>query len=212
MSDRCLNLTELDGLADLAAGDPRLAHVENCPRCRALARSQAAFLDPANIPPEADLEDAEARLTAALAEEMGGPVPVVRPPTSFWTPFRVRTLAAAAAVVIVAVGLSLVDIGPQAPPAEPVLRNSGASSAPWRCRLDMLEAGDLRLSWPTVAAATDYRVIVFSIDLEELATFAAGPVTSFTVIPPPGAAFCRVVALRAGDEIRRSDPVYFDDN
>lgn len=208
MSDRCLKPEEL---ADLATADPRWAHVENCPACQAVLKSLAAFLDPADMPTAADLADADARLSAALEQEIGSGGKVVRPAPTFWTPFRVRTLAAAAAVLVVAVGLSLVRTGQVGPTPEPVLRGIGAPAAPLGCQVAMLEKGAFRVRWPQVFEATGYRVVVYGDDLQKRATFDSGPATTYELIPPPGAAFCRIVALRPGDELERSDPAYFDE-
>ena len=56
-----------------------------------------------------------------------------------------------------------------------------------------------------------YRVVVYGADLEELMDHDAGSTTSLELRPPDEAAFCRVIALRDGDEVARSDPAYFDD-
>jgi hypothetical protein len=175
-------------------------------------KSFAAFMDPADIPESADLADAQVRLSAALAGEIGGDGPVdqvLRPASSFWNPFRVRMIAAAAAVVIVAVGLSVTRFGPEIPPQEPVLRGAGDVAAPFRCIVVGLEDGGYRLSWPAVEEAATYRVVIYGADLEELMDHDAGSATSLELRPPDGAAFCRVIALRDGDEVVRSDPAYF---
>jgi hypothetical protein len=132
--------------------------------------------------------------------------------STFWNPFRVRTFAAAAAVVIVAVGLSLVRPGSEViSPEEPVLRGIGEQAAPFRCQMEMLDDGGFRVSWPGVSEATGYRVVVFGEDLAELAGFDVGMETTFEIKMPKGAAFCLVIALRDGDELGRSDPAYFGD-
>jgi hypothetical protein len=218
MNDRCLNPEEL---ADFPAEDPRWSHVDDCPRCQAVMKSFAAFMDPADVPEGADLADAHARLSAALDREIGsgssvdpgkpkGPeAQVIRPATSFWNPFRVRALAAAAAVVIVAVGLSVTRYGPETPPREPVLRAAGDVAAPFRCEITGLENGGYLLSWPEVEEATSYRVVVYRADLEELMDYDVGDTTSLELELPEDGAFCRVIALRDGDEVKRSEPAYF---
>jgi len=212
MSDICLKPEEL---ANFTAEDPRWAHVDDCARCQALLRSYASFVDPVDIPSGADLEDADLRLAAALDREIGmggSDGEVLRPASTFWNPFRVRTLTAAAAVVIVAVGLSLVRPGSEViSPGELVLRGIGAPSAPFRCQMEMLDDGGFRVSWPGIAEATGYRLVVFGEDLEELTGFDVGMKTTFEIQVPKGAAFCRVIALRDGDELGRSDPAYFGD-
>ncbi len=212
MNDRCLNPAEL---ADFPAEDPRWSHVDDCPRCQAVMKSFAAFMDPADVPEGADLADAHARLSAALDREIGSGdsnPQVIRPATSFWNPFRVRTLAAAAAVVIVAVGLSMMRYGPEAPPQDPVLRGAGDVAVPFRCEITVLERGVYLLSWPEVEEATSYRVVVYRADLEKLMDREVGGATSLELKLPKGGAFCRVIALRDGDEVARSGPAYFDDS
>ncbi len=211
MNDQCLTPEEL---VDISTEDPRRTHVDDCPRCQAVMKSFAAFMEPVDIPESADLADAQARLSAALAGEIGGDGPVdrvLRPASSFWNPFRVRMIAAAAAVVIVAVGLSVTRFGPETPPQEPVLRGAGDVVAPFRCEVLGLGDGGFRLSWPVVEGAVTYRVVVYRADLKELMDHDAGGATSLDLRPLGGAAFCRVIALRDGDEVARSDPAYFDD-
>jgi hypothetical protein len=205
MRDGCF---KPDELADLAADDPRLAHLEECPRCRAVMMSFESFMDPGDIPAGADVADANARLTAALDQEIS----VVRPAPTFWTPFRVRSLSAVAAVLIVAVGLSLFGSGPEVISTEgPVLRGVGAPAAPFRIAMSKQENGAFWLSWPGVEGATGYRVVVYGEDLEVISGFDAELATAFKLEPPAGAAFCRVIAFRDGDELGTSEPGYFDD-
>lgn len=204
MTDQCLNPEEL---AELAAEDPRRAHVEGCPRCQAIMTSFASFMDPADIPAGADLKDANARLSAALDREIGGAV--VRPAPTFWTPFRVRALASVAAVVIVAVGLSLVRPGSKVMTnSEPVLRGMESPVAPFRIDLARLDDGRFQLNWSPVEEATGYRVVIYGEDLGELAGFEVGAAITFSFEAPVGAAFCRVIAFRDGDELMKSEPVY----
>ncbi len=205
MNDGCF---KPDELVDLKADDPRRAHLDECPRCRAVMMSFEAFMDPADVPAEAKVADAEARLSAALEQEMG----VTRPAPTFWTPFRVRTFAAAAAVLIVAVGLSLFGGGPEVIPADgPVLRGAGSPAAPFRVEMSKLENGEFRISWPKIEGATAYRVVVYGEDLEAIMGYDTESATAFKLEPPAGAAFCRVIALRDGDELGTSEPGYFDD-
>ena len=213
MNERCLNPEEL---ADFPAEDPRRAHVDDCPRCQAVMKSFAAFMNPADVPEGADLADAHTRLSGALDREIGpgdsmdSNAQVIRPTTSFLSPFRVRTLAAAAAVVIVAVGLSLTRYGPETPPQDPVLRGAGDVVVPFHCEITVLKNGGYLLNWPEVEEATSYRVVVYRADLEKLMDHDVGNATSLELKLPKGGAFCRVIALRDGDEVARSGPAYFD--
>ena len=195
----------------MSADDPRRIHVDGCPRCQAVMKSFVAFMDPADVPGAADLADAHARLSDALDREIGTGAKVVRPGSGFWTPFRVRMIAAVAAVLVVAVGLSVFRAGPDGlAPGEPVLRGVGAPAVPFRVETIPLESDGFQLRWPGVAEATGYRVVVYGEDLLEITGFDVGLETTFKFEPPIGAAFCRVIALRDGDELERSDPAYFD--
>ncbi len=207
MSDRCLTPKEL---AELSPDDPRRAHVDGCPRCQSIMKSFAAFMDPANVPEEADLTDARARLSGALEREIGSGAGAARPGAGFWNPFRVRMIAAVAAVMVVAVGLSLFRAGPDGmAPGEPVLRGVGAPAAAFRVDTIHMENGGYQLRWLGVAEATGYRVVVYGEDLEEIMGLDVGLETTFKFEQPDGAAFFRVIALRDGDELAKSDPAYF---
>ena len=212
MSERCLNMEELTGMP---TDDPRRAHLDACPRCQAVVKSLAEFMDPQDVPQGADVADAHARLAAALDREITPQENVIRPASSFWTPFRVRTIAAAAAVVIVAVGLSMFGSGwgpgpGVLPNQKPVLRGIGTPAAPFLCQLELLSGGRFQASWPGIAGATGYRVVVYGQDLRKLIAFEAGSTTQLVIQMPVGGAFCRVIALKDGDELARSNPAYFD--
>lgn len=210
MNNQCPNPEEL---TDFPIEDPRQAHVDDCPRCQAVLMSFDAFMDPSDVPEGADLADAQAGLSEALAVEIGGSAPdgeVVRPASTFWNPFRLRGIAAAAAVVIVAVGLSMVRISSESPSSQgPVLRGAGDMVAPFRCEVTGLEKGGYLLSWQGVEEATSYRVVVYRADLDELMNYDVGGATSHELELLEGGAFCRVIALKDGDEILRSEPAYF---
>ncbi|MCP4573781.1 MAG: hypothetical protein GY838_15590 [bacterium] len=209
MTEHCPSVEELGDLRGLSADDPRAVHAAACPRCQALLAALDSFLDPTDPPTTSDLPDARTRLDAALEQEIHGTsTNVVRPQPHFWTPFRVRTVAAAAAVLLVAVGLTLVDKDPWIPGSDPVLRGGDETAAPFPCVVEVLDSGDHRLSWPTVAEADAYTVVVFSADLEELARLEAGASVTMEVATPADAAFCHVLALRGGDEIERSEAAY----
>jgi hypothetical protein len=69
----------------------------------------------------------------------------------------------------------------------------------------------VRLAWSAADGAEAYRVTFFDTDLNELSTLEAGPGTSLeldvSALPAPREEIVwLVVALRGGDEIRRSRP------
>lgn len=203
-------MEEIGAMTELPVGDSRRAHLEECPRCQGLAKSFVAFMAPVDVPVEADIADANTRLSAALTREIGGEAggSIVRPATFRQRFLGMRSLTAAAAVVAVALGLSLMRGGPAAPPLEPILRGAGDELAPFRCEVSVVAGQEYRLSWATVAAGTTYRVEVYGEGLEELAAYDVGDALSFALQPPVGAAFCVVIALAGGDEVMRSQPAY----
>ena len=123
-----------------------------------------------------------------------------------------RVLSAVAAVLVVAVGLSLFGGGPEiVPPGEPVLRGVDDSSGRFLCRFDNPTGpGDPQLSWTEFDGATEYKVVAYDLQLNELAVFEAGSETSLVLDPPFNTSFFRVIALKDGDELARSEPAYFD--
>jgi hypothetical protein len=181
-------------------------------------KSFEAFMDVTDVPAGADVADAHARLSAALGgeigvEEFGEPEgEIMRPAPSFWTPFRVRVVGAVAAVLFVAVGLTaFTPDSTVISEGEPVLRGIGAPNAPFLVEMSRMENGEFRLSWPSVAEATGYRVVVYGEDLEVLAGFDAGTDLAFEFEAPDGAVFCWLIVYRDGDEIGKSEPTYLDD-
>ncbi len=153
MSDQCLTIEDLGELAELPVGDSRRAHLDGCPRCQGLVASYAAFFTPEDIPPEADVADAGARLSAALEREIGAETGgnIVRPASFTQRFLGMRPLAAAAAVLVVALGLSLMRDGPGAPPLEPVLRGAGDEVVAFQGEAVALAGDGYRLRWPAAA-------------------------------------------------------------
>lgn len=212
MANPCPTLEELTAWADLPAGDARRAHLQSCARCQAVVTSYAAFMEPENLPAGADLQDAHDHLSASLDREIGvgGVGEVVRPAPSRWRPFSWPSAAAVAAVIVVAVGLSVMRGGIERPPQRDVLRGGPDTAAAFSGEILAGEDSGYRVSWPAAAdPEAAYQVVVYGADLAELARYDVGTTTVLNLTPPTGAAFCQVVALRHGDEITRSQPIYF---
>lgn len=204
MNGACYPLDELERVAALPAGDPGLAHLAGCPRCRARLASYRSFAAGAAAA-GADPDDAEGRLAQALHRAIAE-TPRARsrrfgpPAHGAWRP-----ALALAAVLVAAVGLWRFAATPRPGAVEPpVLRGETvAAPAPVPLAGRALADGRLVLSWRRQPGADAYRVALHGADLAEAARVEAG--NDSTVSVSPGAArFWRVIALRGGDEIGRS--------
>ena len=98
----CLPVEEIGAALDRGSKDPARVHVEECPRCRALAKELTAFRTGADRADDLAVE----RLHRALRSEIFGEQhQVVRRPriVPMWRP-----VLAAAAIVLVVIGMCLV--------------------------------------------------------------------------------------------------------
>jgi len=229
----CLSDDELGELENLPAGDSRMRHVEQCPRCRAGLRSYREFMSDAG-PPATDRERAARReLSAALDREILGvttsqdsvaePAPVV----PAWRPFRwllgapphplLRPALAIASVALVAFGVT--QIASQLGGGHPtgIVRGGTGNgvAAPMIVARVVLSGGRPALSWTRLASAEDYQVLLFGAGLTEIGRINAGA-ESLLVLEPSRlsaaatrepALVCRILARRGGDEIGRSNLV-----
>jgi len=204
MNGACYPMDELDRVAALPAGDPRLAHLADCPRCRARLASYRSFVR-ATVAAGADPDDAEPRLMQAFIRAIAT-TPRVRPRRlrlakgSAWRP-----AFALAGVLVAVVGLWRFGETRRPGAAEPpVLRGEAAAvPAPLPLAVRVLADGRLLLAWRRQPAAEQYRVALHGADLAEAARVEAGNDTTVSV--SRGAArFWRVIALRGGDEIGSS--------
>jgi hypothetical protein len=75
MKSGCPPIEKLEELLALEARDPRRAHLEDCPRCRARATAFRAFLALEPLPEGSRLEEARRRLSDAMREEAAARLP-----------------------------------------------------------------------------------------------------------------------------------------
>lgn len=169
------------------AGEPEvLAHVQDCPRCRALLAQHRAFLEgeagvaPAAAPTASQLAEADATLAAALEREMSGgrapqaaPVSAPRvaaaePRASWWQALfapALRPTWGFAAVLIVAGGVYL-GVRPGVERAE--VRGDSPQAAAVTTLVPVAGDGVVTLAWEPVAGADGYDVVLLATDLSEL--------------------------------------------
>ncbi len=213
MTERCHDLEEMGFLADLPAGDPQLAHLQNCPHCRALLAAYRGF--ERGYPAAGDPEREQA-LGHYLAREIG-PVPVVgggARPRGFFRFMRSPVLApglAAAAVLVLFLSFQQYRFQRI---SEPSMVNRGRIADDLQLVAGPEADGGVRLQWQAPAGAQTYVVVVYATDLQELARLEAGrePALSLSpdrlavLRPTPQPLIWRVEAYRDGDLLLTSLP------
>lgn len=208
MKHDCIETIQLATVMKLPADDPRRRHLQRCPRCASrlliYQRCLSAVEDDVADPEAAD-EHLSAVMKAAIAGNrerdvfnarvtrrvLGRPV---------WVVAALFVLAAAVYWWKPWTTDQTVLRGPGLPPQ---VRLEG-----W----ELLPGQNVQLAWRGVAGADGYLVHLRSASLEPIAVF--GPVSDTTYafhpdsLPPgtPRVLLWRVIAVRSGDEIGRSQP------
>jgi hypothetical protein len=209
MNTRCFDQDEIADVLDLEPGDPRRRHLEECPRCQALAMVFTEFMRDRSVPPGSDLEDANAQLLTAFEKEQGKEqsvglapegMPASRGVVQHRTPWAQilpwlhaagrRPVLAAAVVVLVAgtvyvsierhSGSERPDVLRGAPPAPSTAAATSARLLP----VEMDPAGNRVLRWRRVLGADAYQVRFFGADLSDFARI--GPLADTLLVLSPG--------------------------
>jgi hypothetical protein len=211
----CPPVESFEELLRLDARDPRRAHLDDCPRCRARLIAFRSFVERRPMPAGADLGDARRRLSAAIRAEIEQESPRHRLWPRRPRPWRMQLLwkpalgLVAAGVLVI---LLLRPAGQGSGDGALVLRGEGP--APAALAADRAPDGSLRLSWPAVPPAEGYRVMLYGRDLAEIARLEAGRDTVLVLSaervarlgPSGGAVFWRVAALEGGEPVSLSAP------
>jgi hypothetical protein len=219
---------DLDALVGLPHDHPRITALG--PRARAQLRVYRDFLAHGEAPAGARVADAERRLGDVLERELGVPIRdgaahagtaapgAVRggPPArgSFLDLIlgpRSRPVLALALVVIVAGAVWLATAN-RRDGEDAVMRGDEMVSEELRVTVETPRAGTVRLAWTPSPAADGYALVFLAPDLTEIArvpayepafTLQAGSLPAGLTSRTP--VLWRVVALRSGDEIARSN-------
>jgi hypothetical protein len=222
MTEPCHTLEELAAVAELPPGDPRRAHLDACPRCRASLRSYREFMEPAELPAEARSQWARERLAATLEREVAGSG--AEPGLEFagagaapsWERTGLGTVVQRAlarlrsggspalwpALAAVTVALLLVIVMPSGvlrrAPTAPALRGpEGQARNTWGGAARLLDSGATVFTWREIPGPERFAVLLYGPDLGEIARFDAARDT-FLIVPPAGPL--------AGDGDRRMPP------
>jgi len=209
----CIDADQIGSVLELPADDPRRRHLEECPRCRNLARAYAAFIGaeaPAGARPEearrhlGGVIRAEAAKDAERSHEARQPFRWMQ---GWWRPAGI--VAAAAAVVLVA---AVVWMG-RGPATPPLLRSEGGTAGALVTEPAAIADGAVHLTWHPVAGADRYQVRIYDADLDEVYRSVPGPDTSVVIpradIPVPEGnpgMVWRVHAFHGDDPVAVSAP------
>ncbi len=201
----CLEVADLAEALAAPPDDPRRRHIEQCPRCGALARQYRDFMGESR--PNARLEPAEvARLDQAMARARQRTAIVRKPSAAGRTRWWVAVPAVAAVLAI----MILV----------PARRTPGPDPTVMRGRVEpdtvltvnparINEQGNIVLGWLATAAADSFVVEILAADLTVLATVSAGPGTDLELPPDSASAprtrqFWRIIGFKEQDPVVRS--------
>ncbi len=175
MSERCYSAEEIGNILKFAPEDPRRQHVEECPRCSALAAEYRDYLDKGGEYPGPSLMDAQQKLRkvidkgnqpgislAAGGKRRGGFFSRVGQP-----------VAITIAILAIVYGLSLVCA--RQPPHrdlfEHIAKPAFDPDDPLAPHHATPLARSIRLSWNPAPGAVSYDVIVFNDLMKELGRF-----------------------------------------
>jgi len=229
MKDPCLTPEEIVNALHAEPGDKRRDHLDTCAWCQSLRSSYELFGDTGNLPAGADPADAEARLGDFLEREIAGSPAEPLPrqvldgpgPHRAWWRQRTAGVLAAAAVLVVAVGLQLAtNIGTD--DSRQIRLRGGDEprlSPPQLMAPEFRQDGGIDLAWTPLTAATAYEIHLVDGAQATVAVLPAGQATKRTVTaddlavlrdrPQPHSV--RIIALREGDVIARSLPRVLSD-
>jgi hypothetical protein len=224
MKTGCFGADETADVLELPESHPRRVHARTCVRCSALIEEYRAYAtaDPGAVP-AADLADADARLTRALAGEagLGGATAGSRtlrhePAPSLWQRLMQPAMRPALAFAGLAIVLGAVLVVTRTAHHEPslVLRGVPASPAQSAVLESAQRSGDqIHLAWRAFPGAETYELRFYSGDLVEIGrvgslrgTHADLGADSLSFHPAPGAVLLvRLVALAGGDPVATSN-------
>jgi hypothetical protein len=190
MGESCYSPEQLAELATLAADDPRRAHLENCPHCRALL---AAYQERRARGPRSGF-------ARRVRDLLNFP--------------RLRPVLAVAAALLLILGLPAVidrhhEEAPQPDPQSQAPAEGGAVLASGA----VLQAdGTIRFSWRPTSGAEFYRLELYGADLTELAHLGTRSDSVFVLEPGmlrggvdfPAIAYWRLGAVARSEVILRS--------
>jgi hypothetical protein len=211
----CFEVEDVERVRSLAADHPLRVHARTCPRCSALLEEYQLYRDMRDPPAGSNANDAERRLTAALARELGSGARVTdlnsaraarEPKHAASRGWALPAWAAAAAALVVA-GIWVWSRPDHDRPL--ILRGGSNGATQVRVEEATVRDGRLMVRWHSWPGAASYVVRYFSQDLEAIGASAPSADTTLTIaisaLPAARGAhhalILRVAALRNGDTV-----------
>ncbi|MCP4548831.1 MAG: hypothetical protein GY835_20435 [bacterium] len=214
----CLSIEEIERALTALDDDPHRLHLEECPRCAALAAELRVFLDSddshdTDLPPGSNTDDADARLSSFVAGEiLAGRSQEIEKGETTRNRFSLSNVARLSdrrtgALLVAAVLLLLVFGFYQirehwGTSSDRVMRGED-EMADYGLLLEVKPDGSCSFSWHEVTGAQSYLLLVYAEDLSELGRYNCGNVTNIGFesageILPEGAAFWRIIGILPG--------------
>jgi hypothetical protein len=161
---QCIEAERIAIVLDLPGDYPERDHMENCPRCGALAESYRAFIDAEPVE-DADLEQVRGVLDAHIRSEAQRWMPDSRTARAVWWRTRLRPAPLLAAGVVVIAAAWWFTRSPE----ESITRGNAPTAHVFVANTAELRAdGSFELSWTAAPGADRYRIRIYGPDLHDL--------------------------------------------
>ncbi len=222
MSNTCYDPSELETIAALPADAAECTHLADCARCRVLLAEYRCFLAGGRELAETEDREVGAQLADELTARIAAGATAVGPLSSVsavpgrrFLPYTLTVGLAVAAVLVLTIGLDQLQLESVSPTPDINLRaapSDGAAKLLKVSPVEVLAADRLGLAWQSYGANVSYRIVVYSAQLREVASFDVGVVTEYkidlTTVPVAvgqrSGLLWRVIVEQSGDEIGRS--------
>lgn len=176
MGERCFSTEEIGEILGFDPDDPRRRHVEECPRCSALAARYREYLDKGGEYPGPSLVEAQRKIREVID---GGDRPGISlsagkggKPGGFMSRFG-QPMVVTFAIIVVAYGLLLVcdRKPPEQDLFERIAKPAFDPDEPLAPHHAVPLAKSVRLSWNSAPEAISYDLIIFDDLMNELSRF-----------------------------------------
>ncbi len=223
MNEQCHEVEDFGELVGLPADDCRLAHVRACPHCRGLMAAYESFA--AGIPEKGDVVR-ENQLAAWLDDEINGSesnseadsVAAIGHRRRFMSPPMMATGLATAAVLVLFLSFheyrsTIFQDTENATRGDEL----AVSATDLKLSVSLVPDSGVRLSWNALLGADEYRVVVYTASLLEVARFEVMTDTSLVLSAEQTAGFSsesdpliwRVEITKRGEVVSKSTPSLF---
>jgi hypothetical protein len=224
VSDTCFEVIDMDAVVESIGRGEKPAHLDNCPRCRALVASYRAFMEPPDVPEGSNVPAALAEIRVPGLPPLTGAVP--RTPEAsrrapWWSRLKIdnpwlRPVWAIGMAVILVVAYH--QLGPNAGHNRPshVMRGEIPGTPAIVDPLPPARGADggMVLAWKGVPKADSYLVVFYRADLTEIGRWRVSkqpklmlPAADSSRLAADGPLYWQIRAIRAQTEIGRSSPL-----